>query len=159
MRLTQWRQLETLVGTLLDLPASERTTFLAGACRGDEELRRQVEELAASFAEAGNFLEDAIGATAQWSLLAAAPATGDRLGPYELAGEIGRGGMGTVFQAIRVDDQYRQRVAIKIIGAGLQMSPELVNRFRAERQILAILSIQILRVSWMAALLRMACLI
>lgn len=144
MRLTQWQQLENLVGTLLDLPPAERPKFLEEACRGDQELRRQVEELAASFAEAGNFLEDAIGATAQRSLLAAAlaaaPVSGDRLGPYELAGEIGRGGMGMVFQAFRADDQYRQQVAIKIIGAGLQMSPDLISRFRAERQILAILS-------------------
>ena len=50
------------VNNVLELPLAERSRFLEDACRGDEELRRQVEELVASFAEAGNFLEDAIGA-------------------------------------------------------------------------------------------------
>jgi serine/threonine protein kinase len=50
--------------------------------------------------------------------------------------EIGRGGMGTVYLAIRDDDQYRKRVAIKVVKRGMD-SQDALRRFRHERQILA----------------------
>jgi eukaryotic-like serine/threonine-protein kinase len=59
-----------------------------------------------------------------------------RLGPYKLVREIGHGGMGVVFLAARADDQYRKRVAIKIIPVGAD-SAEAIRHFRRERQILA----------------------
>ena len=50
--------------------------------------------------------------------------------------EIGHGGMGTVYRAVRDDDQYRQQVAIKVVRAGLG-DRLAIQRFKAERQILA----------------------
>ncbi|MBO9661688.1 serine/threonine-protein kinase [Dokdonella sp.] len=60
----------------------------------------------------------------------------DRLGPYRLIRELGAGGMGTVFLAERIDGGFTQRVAIKLIRAGLG-GRDVVRRFRMERQILA----------------------
>jgi non-specific serine/threonine protein kinase/serine/threonine-protein kinase len=65
-----------------------------------------------------------------------AEALGQRLGPYQLLDELGRGGMGSVWLARRADDQYQKRVAIKLIQSGID-SHLIVERFRAERQILA----------------------
>jgi len=65
--------------------------------------------------------------------------SGARLGPYRLVRQLNSGGMGVVYLAVRSDDHYFQIVAIKIIRKGVH-SPELVQRFRAERQILATLS-------------------
>ena len=65
-----------------------------------------------------------------------AAALGQRVGAYELLEELGRGGMGSVWLARRADDQYQKRVAIKLIKGGLD-SDLIVERFRAERQILA----------------------
>src|SRR5690606_36273110 len=64
---------------------------------------------------------------------------GVRLGVWQITRRIGFGGMGTVCEAVRADDQYQQRVAIKLLHrhAG---SEGAVKRFRAERQILASLS-------------------
>ena len=45
------------------------------------------------------------------------PMVGRRIGPYELAERIGGGDMGTVYRAVRVED-FRQDVAVKLIGAG-----------------------------------------
>src|SRR5438445_9443825 len=45
--------------------------------------------------------------------------------------------MGSVFRAERDDADFRQQVAIKVIGAGLDRRPEFVRRFLEERQILA----------------------
>ena len=64
------------------------------------------------------------------------PASGQRVGPYRLIREIGRGGMGTVYLAVRSDDVFQKRVAIKILDRG-DTSESIVSRFRNERQILA----------------------
>lgn len=59
-----------------------------------------------------------------------------RIGPYRALKELGRGGMGRVYLAARADEQYQQRVAIKVIRADVDRD-EVVSRFRRERQILA----------------------
>jgi tetratricopeptide (TPR) repeat protein len=69
------------------------------------------------------------------------PPTSDsssRIGPYRLMHELGQGGMGVVYLAQR-DDQFHQRVAVKIVRHGVD-TPETMERFLAERQILASLS-------------------
>jgi serine/threonine-protein kinase len=45
--------------------------------------------------------------------------------------------MGLVYLAQRADEQYRQQVAVKLMHAGFGRDPEMLRRFRAERQILA----------------------
>ena len=52
---------------------------------------------------------------------------------------LGRGGMGTVHLAERVDGEVAQRVAVKLLRPGAD-DPRLRQRFLAERQILATLS-------------------
>jgi eukaryotic-like serine/threonine-protein kinase len=70
------------------------------------------------------------------SLEIAETPSGQRIGPYRLIREIGRGGMGTVYLAVRSDDVFQKRVAIKILDRGVS-SESVVTRFRNERQILA----------------------
>jgi serine/threonine protein kinase len=45
--------------------------------------------------------------------------------------------MGAVFLAERDDEQFKKAVAIKIVRAALLLVPEMLARFRSERQILA----------------------
>jgi serine/threonine protein kinase/tetratricopeptide (TPR) repeat protein len=59
----------------------------------------------------------------------------ERLGPYRIVSMLGEGGMGAVYLAERDDDEFLQRVAIKVVR-GL-LDPERVRQFRNERQILA----------------------
>ncbi|HEY8550676.1 MAG TPA: protein kinase [Vicinamibacterales bacterium] len=59
-----------------------------------------------------------------------------RAGPYRLISELGHGGMGTVYLAVRDDDAFQKRVAIKILKRGMD-TDAIVRRFRHERQILA----------------------
>lgn len=61
---------------------------------------------------------------------------GRRVGSYEIRGEVGRGGMGTVYRAVRADDAFHKEVALKLVRSG-RSSTEVLKRFRAERQILA----------------------
>ena len=52
-----------------------------------------------------------------------------RVGPYRLISEIGRGGMGTVYLAVRADDAFEQHVAIKIVKRG--MDTDVIRRASA----------------------------
>ncbi len=62
-----------------------------------------------------------------------------RLGPFRVLHRIGRGGMGEVYLAERVEGDFEQRVAIKCVSS-TAFSPDLTRRFLRERQILAQLS-------------------
>ena len=61
---------------------------------------------------------------------------GDRIGPYKVLRRIGRGGTGSVYLAVRDDDEFQRRVAIKLVRRGMATT-DILRRFRSERQILA----------------------
>jgi serine/threonine protein kinase/tetratricopeptide (TPR) repeat protein len=64
---------------------------------------------------------------------------GRQIGVYRLERELGRGGMGAVYLADRVDGEFNQTVAIKLIKRGMD-TDLILKRFRRERQILAALN-------------------
>jgi serine/threonine protein kinase len=55
---------------------------------------------------------------------------GKRLGEFEIIRQLGRGGMGIVFEAIQTS--LNRRVALKVLGPGLGLTPPAVDRFRRE---------------------------
>lgn len=64
------------------------------------------------------------------------PQPGERIGPFAIVEELGRGGMAVVYRAERADGEYAQTVALKWIGGG--SSDEGARAlFRRERQALA----------------------
>src|SRR5882672_6315648 len=67
------------------------------------------------------------------------PAAGEQIGPYKLIGELGRGGMGTVWLAERVDGVFRRVVALKLPHAAF-VYRGLARRVARERSVLANLS-------------------
>jgi serine/threonine protein kinase len=64
-------------------------------------------------------------------------AVGTKLGPYELIGLLGAGGMGEVYKAR--DTRLNRTVAIKVLPSHLNDSPELRQRFEREAQAVAAL--------------------
>lgn len=132
----RWHKLEEVFQAAADLPDEQRARYLEAACDGDQELRREVEEMLA--ASTLDLIRDVIESTTD-SMAAEAdqdPLVGSFLGAYRVTALIGRGGMGAVYRAVRDDDQFRKEVAIKVIPRMLA-GPEAVSRFRSERQILA----------------------
>jgi len=131
-------RLEELLAEALELEPAERSPFLDQACRDDPALRREAEELLALQDEATDFFEglsSEIAAAAPLELeSAASPRL--RIGPYRTLAAIGRGGMGVVFRAERVDGSFDQQVALKLIHRDMD-TPQLRARFLAERQLLA----------------------
>jgi eukaryotic-like serine/threonine-protein kinase len=132
----RWRRIEELFRAVADRPAAEREDYLTRVCGGDAELRREVLELVAHDT-ADSFLNNTIKIAAH-AVTAAPPdeLTSQRIGPYRLTRLIGRGGMGAVYEAVRDDDEFRKRVAIKLIKSGME-SDFVRERFLRERQILA----------------------
>ncbi len=124
-------RIERICYRAMTSPAAERPALLDRLCGDDPELRHEVESLLTADERAGAFLDRPILQT-----LAPPPAAGSRIGPYQLQRVLGEGGMSVVFLAVRCDDEYRQRVALKIVGHGPATGGRL-RRFRAERQILA----------------------
>jgi eukaryotic-like serine/threonine-protein kinase len=130
----RWQQIKVILDEALEQEQPERAGFIATACQGDEELRREVESLVASEAEIGDFIETPV---FRIRLDEVEPlAVGERIGAWQIVREIGRGGMGAVYLAERADEEFEQRVAIKVVRRGMD-TDEIVRRFRSERQILA----------------------
>jgi len=65
-------------------------------------------------------------------------ASGTRVGPYEIAGLIGSGGMGDVYRAR--DTRLNREVARKVLPEAFADDPDRLARFRREAQLLASLS-------------------
>ncbi len=130
----RWHDIKALLDEALEVPPAERDEFLAAMAGSDPELVQEVGALLALETQLGSFIERPfvrLGGHGD-----AADRVGERLGPYRLAREIGHGGMGTVYLAERADEEYDQRVAVKVLKRGLD-TDEVVRRFRTERQILA----------------------
>ena len=117
-------------------PTGKRAAFLAEACQGDAALHSEILSLLESDDVADGLLGAVIDEAAVALPAVADPEIGLQVGPYQLVRELGRGGMGVVYLAVRSDPHYLQTVAIKLIRRGLA-SGMILQRFRQERQILA----------------------
>ena len=107
-----------------ELDASCRTAFLDEACAGDPELRGEVQALLDASNETGDFIKEAVGSAAEKAIAKQNSALDQgRIGPYQIVRTLGRGGMGTVYLAVRADDQYQKQVAIKLVRMGME-APE-----------------------------------
>jgi len=135
----RWRRIEDLFDRALALPDTSRADFLASECSDDPELRSEVASLLESSEGADSSIREVVVASANHVARDARDAKiGRRVGSYRLQSLLGQGGMGAVYLAIRDDEQFAHRVAIKILPYTV-VSPEAIARFRDERQILAAL--------------------
>src|SRR5580698_6516930 len=139
----QQQTAEEIFASALDLPAEERSAYLARTCSGLPELRNLVEELLSEHRRMGSFLEEPLLAkkdagpppvTVSVHILTA----GHKLGRYTVIEPIGSGGMGQVYRAR--DQKLERVVAIKILSPGLVTGDEARRRFRKEALALAKLS-------------------
>ena len=136
----QWQQIAELFEEVLAQPVAGQDSYLRAASRGDDKLRAEVEQMLKQQQRTG-FADFLIPSPLFEIEVEPAPdfsAPSQKLGSYQLVREIGRGGAGTVYLAVRADDAYQKQVAIKVITPGIG-GTELLARFKQERQILAVL--------------------
>jgi eukaryotic-like serine/threonine-protein kinase len=136
----QWEKVKEVVEAGLEREGDERARFVDDACAADPSLRAEIRELIDSYEEAGSFMAAAVFDTATPFAAVDRDASldGQRIGAYRMVRELGRGGMGTVYLAVRDDEAYRKEVAVKLITRGMD-TESIVRAFRTERQILATL--------------------
>lgn len=127
-------KLQSLFERALELPEDEREAFLLQETRGDRPLCDEVLALLGAHASAATLnrpLElsgDGAAEDPRW--------LGRRIGAWRVTRLVGAGGMGTVYEAERADEQFQKRAAVKFLHGHARV-PIAVQRFRAERQILA----------------------
>jgi serine/threonine-protein kinase len=129
---------EELFARVLELVPAERARFLEAECAGDAARRREVETLLHAHERSDPYFEGLSGRISAAAVLeletAARPKV--RIGPYRTIEVLGSGGMGVVYRARRVDGEFDQEVALKLLHLDVD-SPQARARFLAERQILA----------------------
>jgi serine/threonine protein kinase/tetratricopeptide (TPR) repeat protein len=139
----RWHQIEEIFHEALDLEAGPRAKFIKQKAGDDGELKAEVERLLSQFDEASSFIEQPLYDSAKNAVLSSLldetdedPMVGTVLGNYRIEREVGRGGMGAVYEAYRADGEFRLRVALKVVKRGVD-TDFVLRRFRNERQILA----------------------
>ncbi len=141
----RWSHVEEIFNEALELGVELRSDFVENATGDDAELRLEVERLLLQYEEASGFIEEPLYIGSPSGILSALldesgedPMIGKVLGSYRIEREIGRGGMGAVYEAFRADGEFRLRVALKVVKRGID-TDFVLRRFRNERQILAAL--------------------
>ena len=139
----RWRKVEEIFQAAVELLPDERSRYVAQVCAHDTTLRRDVESLLSQHDSAGELLDQPFYGDTEFSMLDSFveeedPMIGRRLGAYRIEREIGRGGMGAVYEASRADNEFNKRAAIKLVKRGMD-TDFILRRFRKERQILAAL--------------------
>lgn len=119
MERARWNQIEALLQAALDLNPAARGAFLDTECRGDTDLRHELDALLAREADA---------VILETPALARMTRTGQRIGHYRLGACIGAGGMGDVYEAY--DEGLDRTVAVKILS--IPLDPEEVRRLEQE---------------------------
>ncbi len=126
----RWERLKALFDRAVEMPAEERKEFLSELKIDERTLFDELYELIAVDEAAAAALDETDGGDEAASLI------GTSIGSYRIVRELGRGGMGTVFEGLREDGDFEKRVAIKLTGRSI-FSDDLIRRFRNEKQILA----------------------
>jgi len=135
----QWQRLNEIFAAAIELEPDRQSQFLREACADDKGLQCEAEAIlaAAQHADRKGFLKGNVFADGAQMLAANDIPPGTVIGSYRVVEEIGRGGMGAVYLALR--EGFQQKVALKIIKRGMD-SDSIVRRFVMERDVLASLN-------------------
>lgn len=143
----RWKEVDAIFAKALEFPEAARHRFVSDTCGEDLELFRSVTSLLAD-AEALpetptgpglNLLRGWVGERKVGEKPDVGLRPGDVVERYRITGELGRGGVATVFEAERADEVYTRKVALKVLRRGMD-TEEVVRRFHDEREILSSLA-------------------
>jgi serine/threonine protein kinase len=132
----RWQEIDKLLSEALKREPGRRKDFLEQACAGDDELRRDIEQLLSCDRKAGRFMESpALDVAAK--VLARRAELGEKVDfightilHYKVLEKIGEGGMGIVYKAL--DTHLQRPVAIKVLPPEIVGDRERRRRFAQE---------------------------
>jgi serine/threonine protein kinase len=134
-----WDEVQSVYAAVSEAPLGDRSGWLDERCAGRPDLRAEVESLLQSSDAAGTFLESEGTTGSGFAHLTAERFVGQEVAGFRLTEQIGQGGMGVVYGALRATGDFTHRVAVKLMDLPVR-SDEALRRFRSERQILAALN-------------------
>lgn len=136
----RWQQIGRIFMDARDREPDGRAAFLEQACRGDDELRLEVEALLSSDERAGSFMEASplteTGLTGPASKVGpilgqgSDPFLGRVVSNYRLEERIAAGGMGVLYRA--TDLKLGRSVAVKVLSRQLALEETAKARFLRE---------------------------
>jgi tetratricopeptide (TPR) repeat protein len=118
----RWEKIKDVFDGASDLDGVSRREYLDRACVGDAELRVEVERLLGEFDQAGDFLNTPVVDVAALSPVVA--------GRYRVVRQVGRGGMGEVYEA--KDQLMGETVALKTLRPEFVANQSVIDRFQKE---------------------------
>ncbi|MCB1024948.1 MAG: protein kinase, partial [Acidobacteria bacterium] len=136
MNSEEWKKVKNIFSETLKLTDADRSAFLEEACAGNRTILDEVKSLlAARNAKKNYFDTETLKRKPHFDNLKT-DRVNDIFGRFRIVREIAQGGMGIVYLGERIDGEFTQKVAIKIIRRNLY-DEEILKRFKRERQILA----------------------
>lgn len=141
MNIDRWRRIRELSEAAAALPADQRRCWIESVetdielCARSLALVEESDWNAADRGRTGSFDLDAVAAAVD-ATVGRIAWKGRRIGAWRLLDALGRGGMGEVWRAERIDGGFRQDAALKLMRVDTGDASYL-GRFEAERQILA----------------------
>lgn len=130
----RWAKICRLFDAAMELPGDARDAYIEDECAEDTDMLLELQALLTADGEERIDLQDIVSnvatASVEEKLLT------QHIGNYELVEQLGAGGMGDVYLGRRIDEQFEHDVAIKVLQSG-KANSHFVERFRAERQVLA----------------------
>lgn len=136
MNSEEWQKVKSILSEALELPDKEQLPFLIEACSGDEKILDEVTSLLAVRNAERNYFDTEMLDREPDRIYDLSDSSHEIFGNYQIVKEIGHGGMGIVYLGKRIDGEFSQKVAIKIIRRNIY-DQEIIKRFKRERQILA----------------------
>jgi len=132
MQSERWQQVKEVLFAASELEAGKRAAFLDAACKGDPELRREVEELLVSHDRAGGFFERPLldGVAEMVAEDKDRAMAGKTLGHYKVLSLLGAGGMGDVYLA--EDALLGRKVALKLLPPHYTRDQNRLHRLKQE---------------------------
>jgi serine/threonine protein kinase len=129
-----WERLKPLFHAALEEDTQNRAAFINSACNGDIELKRHLEQLLDAEQKGTGSLDAPVAhLNGFFNDNGARFRTGELvLGRFRIVRQVGRGGMGEVYEA---EDLQLGTVALKTIRGGIASSSDAFERFRQEVQL------------------------
>ena len=146
MQPEQAERVAEIVERALESEADERRPLIVDLCRGDADLRTEVDSLLRFEEKARVFIEMPAFEVAA-KIIADENGKlnpGERLGNYKIVSLLGEGGMGEVYLA--EDTTLSRRVAIRLLKPG-RGAANIIRRFRQKEQMLA--GLTHLNIAWL----------